>query len=179
MTEELKHSHNPELEFEGQDLKPSSVYAFLIALAVSGIVIYFVIWGVYHFMDYYERTHQGPLNPMVERQENTRDIRPEEINKFAQPRLETNERVEINQFRLEEEQKLNSYGWVDQPGGAVRIPIGQAMQIVAKNGLPTTPKTGEVPTSTVSVINDAAQRSDTSGMTPPKPPAPQGGKVQQ
>ncbi len=175
---DLKHSHNPELEFEHQDLKPSSVYAFLIALAVSGFVIYFVIWGVFHFMDYYQRTHQGPLNPMVQQQADTRSVTPEQVNKFAQPRLETNERMEINDFRLQEEQRLDTYGWVDQPGGAVHIPIDQAMRIVAKNGLNTTPKTGEAPTSTVSVINDAAQRSDTSGMTPQKPLSPQGGKVQ-
>jgi hypothetical protein len=33
---------------------------------------------------------------------------------------------------------LNSYGWVDQPKGIVRIPVAQAIDILAKRGLPRT-----------------------------------------
>jgi hypothetical protein len=65
---------------------------------------------------------------------------------------------------LKEEQQLHSYGWVDQGAGSVHIPIDQAMQLIAERGLGTTPKTGTVPTSTVSVINDAADKSDHSEM---------------
>ena len=93
----------------------------------------------------------------------TRIVSPDEIKKFPQPRLERNERVEINDFRLREEQTLNSYGWVDEKAGVVRIPIERAMQLVAQRGLPTTPKAGTIPPSAVNVANQAAQRSDTSG----------------
>jgi hypothetical protein len=178
MTEHSKHSHNSDPGFERQDLKPWNVYVFLIGLAAAGIAVYFAIWGVYDFMGYYNRTHQPPASPMIQAPADTRAVTSAEVKQFAQPRLETNERVEIDQFRLQEEQRLNSYGWVDQPGGAVHIPIEQAMQIVARNGLNSAPKTGEVPTSTVSVINDAAQKSDTSGMNQQKAQTPQGGKAQ-
>jgi hypothetical protein len=77
--------------------------------------------------------------------------------------LETNERVEINDFRLKEEQTLNSYGWVDQQAGVVRIPIEHAMQLLAQRGLPNAPKSGTVPRSAVNVANQAAERLDTSG----------------
>jgi hypothetical protein len=78
------------------------------------------------------------------------------------PRLETNERLEIKDFRTQEEQTLNSYGWVDQPNGVVRIPIERAMQLLAQRGLPTRPQIGAVPTSPVNVAKAAAERSDTS-----------------
>jgi hypothetical protein len=76
--------------------------------------------------------------------------------------LETNERVEIKDFRLKEEQTLNSYGWVDEKAGVVRIPIDRAMQLLAQRGLPTTPKAGTVPPSAVSVAAQTAARSDSS-----------------
>jgi mono/diheme cytochrome c family protein len=56
--------------------------------------------------------------------------------------------------REKAEAQLNSYGWVDEPSGVVRIPINQAMALVAEQGLPvgseaveeTTPE--ESPTTT-------------------------------
>jgi hypothetical protein len=165
MDKETKHGeHNPELEFEHQDLSPSGVYAFLTGLAVAGILIYFVLWGLYHYLDSYQRSHQPPQNPLVQPEADTRHVLPQQIQKFPQPRLEKNERVEINDFRLKEEQTLNSYGWVDQKAGVVRIPIGRAMQLIAQQGLPTTPRVGTVPPSEVNVVNQAAQRADVSNL---------------
>jgi hypothetical protein len=163
MSEETKYGHGQE-GFERQDMTAQSVFAFLISLAVGGVLVYFVIWGFYHFMDARQRLHQPAQGPLVKQVEtDTRIVSPDEITKFPQPRLERNERVEINDFRLQEEQTLNSYGWVDEKAGAVHIPIARAMQLVARRGLPTTPKTGEVPPSAVNVASQAAQRSDTSG----------------
>ena len=148
MNEEIKHrERNPELEFEHQDMSPSGVYAFLTGLAVAGIVIYFVLWGLYHYMDAYQRTHQPPQNPLVQTEADTRHVQPEAMQKFPQPRLEKNERTEINDFLLKEEQTLDSYGWVDEKAGVVRIPIDRAMQLIAQRGLPTTPRVGTVPPS--------------------------------
>lgn len=165
MDEEIKHGErNPELEFEHQDLSPSAVYAFLAGLAVAGILIYFVLWGLYRYLDYYESSHQPPQNPLVETEADTRHVSPQEIQKFPQPRLEKNERVEIDDFLLKEEQTLDSYGWVDQKAGVVRIPIGRAMQLIAQRGLATTPRVGTVPPSEVNVVNQAARRADVSNL---------------
>jgi len=81
---------------------------------------------------------------------------------FPEPRLERNERLEIESFRLQEEQTLHSYGWVDQQAQVVRIPIDRAMQLIAERGLPTRPQAGTVPPSPVTLARQAAQRSDTS-----------------
>jgi hypothetical protein len=158
------HERNPELEFEHQDMSPSGVYAFLGGLAVAAIVIYFVLGGLYRYLDFYERTHQPPQNPLVNTRADTRHISPQEVQEFPQPRLEKNERTEIDDFLLKEEQILNSYGWVDQKSGAVRIPIQRAMQLIAQRGLPTTPRVGTVPPSEVNVVNQAAQRADVSNL---------------
>jgi hypothetical protein len=90
-------------------------------------------------------------------------VEPGDIAKFPQPRLETNETIEIDKFRLQEEQTLNSYGWVDQEAGVVRIPIDHAMELLAQRGLPTRPPAGVAPPSVVSTAKATAHKSDTSG----------------
>jgi hypothetical protein len=162
MNEDLKHMHAEE-GYERQDLSAQSVFAFLISLVVGGVIVYFIVWGLYHFMDARQRARQPQLSPLVKQVEtDTRIVSPDEIKKFAAPRLERNERIEIKDFRLKEEQTLNSYGWVDEKAGVVRIPIGRAMELIAQRGLSTTPKAGTIPPSEVNVATQAAERSDTS-----------------
>lgn len=160
-----KHSHG-SAEVEREDLNPNAIYGFLIGLAVATLLVYFGLKGLYFAMDRYAQAHQPPQNPLVQHVEtNTRLVTRDDINRFPEPRLETNERTEINDFRLGEEQRLNSYGWIDQQAGVVHIPIERAMELIAQRGLPTTPKAGEVPPSEVNTVNQAAARSDTSQST--------------
>jgi hypothetical protein len=162
MTEQIKHGHAEE-GYERQDLTARAVYAFLISLIVGGVIVYFIVLGLYHFMDARQRRLQPQQSPLVQQVEtDTRIVSPDEIKKFPEPRLERNERIEINDFRLKEEQTLNSYGWVDEKAGVVRIPIERAIELIAQRGLPTTPKAGQIPASTVNLGTQAAERSDTS-----------------
>jgi hypothetical protein len=162
MSDETRHGHAEE-GFERQDLTAQGVFAFLISLAVGGVLVYLVVWGLYIFMDARQRSRQPQQSPLVKQVgTETRIVSPDEIAKFPQPRLERNERIEINDFRLKEEQTLNTYGWVDEKVGAVRIPIDRAMQLLAQRGLPTSPKAGAAPPSAVNVANQAAQPSDSS-----------------
>jgi hypothetical protein len=163
--EELQHHEmNPELEFEHQDWNPKRVYTFLATLAIAGILVHFALWGFYRYLDYYNAAHQPPPNPLVESPTETREVSPQAAQKFPEPRLEKNERLEINDFRLKEEQTLNTYGWVDQKAGIVHIPIERAMQLIAERGLPTTPRVGTIPPSEVNVVNQAAERADVSNL---------------
>ncbi|MDQ6669441.1 MAG: hypothetical protein M3069_01530, partial [Chloroflexota bacterium] len=52
------------------------------------------------------------------------------------PRLERAEGEQLAAYRAAAEQSLNSYGWVDRQAGTVRMPISQAMDRVAQQGLP-------------------------------------------
>lgn len=142
------------MEFERQDLSPKAVYAFLVGLAVAGVLVSLFLWGMYEVLDAREKRHQPVQNPLVQQTKaDTRQVLPTEVEKFPQPRLEQNERLEINDFRRKEEQTLNSYGWVDEKAGVVRIPIDRAMQLIAQRGLPTTPKAGTAP-AVAGKVND-------------------------
>ncbi len=175
MTERMHNGHNEEVRFERRDLSPKVILGSLLALAVFVAIVYFIVLGTYKFGNWYERTHQAAQHPMAEPAEaDTRDMNPAVVSaridqNFSQPRLETNERIEINDFRLEEEKKLNSYGQSDQPGGALRIPIDRAMDLIAQRGLNTTPKTGTVPESVTNTIYAAAAQADQGGQNPLPP----------
>jgi hypothetical protein len=61
------------------------------------------------------------------------------------PALEAQSGQTLDPYRTIEQQKLNSYGWVDRSGGVVRIPIDRAMQLTAQQGLPSRPAGAATP----------------------------------
>ncbi|HEY7616451.1 MAG TPA: hypothetical protein VH744_06580 [Terriglobales bacterium] len=153
-------THKHEVDFEREDLNPNSVYGFLIGLGLVCILVYFILKGMYSFLDAREKARQAPQSPLVKVETETRKVPPEFVEEFPQPRLERNERLEIRDFRLKEEQTLNSYGWVDEKAGVARIPIDRAMQLLAEQGLPTRPGVGVAPPSAVTMGREAAASSD-------------------
>jgi len=155
--------HNEEAEFEREDLGAKPVILFLVGLTVGCLLVALLLRGMYSYLDARENRHQPALNPLVQQtRSDLRSVTPGDITKFPEPRLETDEPREIRAFRVQEEQRLHSYGWVDQPAGVVRIPIDRAMDLLAQRGLPTRPQAGTVPPSEINMVKQAARRSDTS-----------------
>ncbi|MBZ5670102.1 MAG: hypothetical protein LAO04_10270 [Acidobacteriia bacterium] len=133
--------------FEREDLNAKAVFAFLIGLAVICVLSYFILIGVYHYLDVYQRANQPPQNPLVaakpETGKPTRAETKAEIKKdFPEPLLEEDEGGQLDSDRVKEEQRLNSYGWVDEKTGVVRIPIERAMELMVQRGLPVLPQSG-------------------------------------
>ena len=52
-----------------------------------------------------------------------------------EPRLQTNPPAELRRFEAEAAQQLASYGWVDRQHGIARIPVAEAMQRLAEQGI--------------------------------------------
>ena len=153
MTDQHKNEHNGG--FEQQDLGSKPIYGFLISLVVIGVAVYYTVWGVYWILDKYSLKYQPPVSPMAKVVTDTRSVDTASVQAtFPEPRLEVNERTELNDYRLKEEQTLNSYGWVDQSDGVARIPIAKAMELIAQRGLPVKPSAGA--SSAASASNSSA-----------------------
>jgi hypothetical protein len=56
------------------------------------------------------------------------------------PRLQTSDEADLRRFRAEEDRKLNGYYWIDKQTGVAHIPIGEAMQKLARSGIDGFPK---------------------------------------
>src|ERR1700730_7441872 len=112
--------HTREVEFEREDLAPRPIFIFLFALALGCVLFFFILKGMYSYLDAYENRHQPLQGPLAQPpRSDTRTVAPGDISRFPQPRLESDERLEINDFRLQEENTLHSYGWGDRPARVV------------------------------------------------------------
>jgi hypothetical protein len=158
MSEELQH---PEVEYEHSDLSALGILGFLAGLAIVGLVMHVILLGMFNYLDNYSKRHELATNPLAP--VTTLDLRnpgPPVANEFPLPRLETKELGELNDQRLQEENILNSYGWVDQKAGVARIPIQRAMQLLAQRGLPVAPE--NMPQKTQAPVKK------NSGLAPPR-----------
>jgi hypothetical protein len=142
-------------DYERKDIGVSAVVYFLIGLAAALIIAVFIVDGVYHFLEKRFEAEQPSVSPLVTNaQQDTRRIPPQygaDYEKylkqgFPAPQLETNERTELNEIRLREENVLSTYDYVDKNAGTVRIPIDRAMDILATRGLPVRSQSGDAPT---------------------------------
>jgi hypothetical protein len=125
--------------YERSDIGVAGILYFLAGLAVAGVLAYFVVDGLYHYLDKRAEAEQAPVNPMVTNAPaDTRRI-PKDYpqGSFPDPKLEEDEREQLNGIRLKEEQMLSTYDYVDKNAGTVRIPIERAMDLIAERGLPT------------------------------------------
>jgi hypothetical protein len=147
MSEELNHGQsNPETSFEREDLSTRGVFVFMIGLAIIGLVIYFIIVGMYSFLDKYEHARMTTASPLVtSRGPAARVVTKDYMEKFkenAAPMLESDERGQFKDFLLKQEDQLNSYGWINEQAGVAHIPIERAMDLIVERGLPVGPAGG-------------------------------------
>lgn len=52
------------------------------------------------------------------------------------PRLQVDARKDLNAYLKDQQEMLDTYGWVDQKAGVVRIPVDRAMDLLLEKGLP-------------------------------------------
>jgi hypothetical protein len=160
MTDRIQHANsNGHGDYERRDIRVADVVYFLVALAFSVLVVYFVATGVYHALEKRSQAQQPPVSPLVKNvPEDTRHLPPEYNGNYEEylkknfpaPQLETDERTQLNTIITMQEDVLNSYGYVDQKAGTVRIPIERAMDLIAQRGLPVrgqTPSAGSTATA--------------------------------
>ena len=57
-----------------------------------------------------------------------------------QPRLQTDPSEDLAKFLVDEDKRLNTYYWIDKKKGIVHIPIEQAMQELAEEGIDGFPR---------------------------------------
>lgn len=136
---------NGHADYERKDIPVSGVLAFLIGLGAILVFAYFLVNGLYKALDKHFEAEQAAVNPLVNNApQDTRRIPPqygENYQKylregFPAPQLETDERTELNDVRLREENILSTYDYTDKNAGTIRIPIDHAMDLLAQRGLP-------------------------------------------
>jgi hypothetical protein len=134
MTEPTRNQEpleNSQVKFEPSDamIGRAALWggAVLILIFIFMLLVFFLVGGLTSYRAAVEPT---PL-PLI-------DIRPTP----PAPRLQPNPidqltaEEELLKFKAEQEYILNSYGWVNESAGIVRIPIDRAMQLLAEDASP-------------------------------------------
>jgi hypothetical protein len=145
MTDEIKHAHpTGQGDYERRDISVRGVLYFLAGLVLFGAFAYLVAAGIYLYLDKRSASEQAPVNPLITNAPaDTRHIANDyPQGSFPNPKLEEDERGQLNDIRLKEEQTLSTYDYIDKNAGTVRIPIDRAMDLIAQRGLPVRAQSG-------------------------------------
>ena len=137
----LSEMEQPVIRHEPGDVNVWAVGRFGIALVFLCILSLGFLFGLFKYL---ESSAGGSLP----------DLNVDARRLPPQPQLQKTPIQDLKAMRAAEDQLLTSYGWVDQSKGIVRVPINQAIDMLAKRGLPARAQ-GEVPTSNVSVPTEA------------------------
>jgi hypothetical protein len=125
--------HNPSVAHERSEEDVKAISGFGIGLAIGIVVVVFAMWAMFEWF-YAREDRASPVpTPVVLSQEKPQ-LPPE-------PRLQAVPRLDLKALHQGEEDVLKSYAWVDPDHGIVRIPIEEAIKIVAAKGLPSKPAT--------------------------------------
>jgi hypothetical protein len=146
-------SHGPDevdasAGYEQADVQVTGIVVFLVALGILVAVTGVLCYGIGKIINAHMDKEDGPNSKWTK----TADIRqlgnlpnnPEMQNKVAQlaqqfptPRLQLDDgNQEIADLHAKEDLLLSNYSWADKSQGRVRIPIEQAMALIAQRGLP-------------------------------------------
>jgi len=138
----MEHRPAGETTPKGHETVDANVHSLVwwglgvFVLLAAGMIISVIVF-------HYFVTHQS-LGPPASPFENVRALPP-------RPVLQVTPARDLHQYLDRQKAVLNSYGWVDQKAGVVRIPIDRAMDLLLQKGLPVRAeahgKEGEKPTS--------------------------------
>jgi len=118
----------PERQHAGQHETTDANIGRLVKFGIGLFVLIVVAMMAMRWMfDYLKATQQlgPPASPFAESQAAP-----------PAPRLQVRPVQDLKQLQQAENERLNSYGWVDQKAGIARIPIDRAMDLLAEKGLP-------------------------------------------
>ena len=128
---DTKHPHEPpaasaDLHHEVSDVSARPIAWFGVSLAVLVLVSLVLMKGLFVFF---------------ERQAELQDTKPTGVmlnrpSEPPQPRLQTNPVLAMKAILANENALLESYGWLNEKMGSVRIPVRRAMELLAERGLP-------------------------------------------
>jgi hypothetical protein len=116
----IAHGHEPSTT------SLRAVWWSAFALAILSVGTFFLIWGL---MVLLADVPRPPTEEAMFRADSQR-------LPAGAPALNVNLSAELKRTRAEQRAFLDSLQWIDQPAGIARIPIAEAMAIVAKDGLP-------------------------------------------
>jgi hypothetical protein len=127
---------------EGDGVSYRGIVWFIVVLVITGLVCQVMVWGLFRFTETYRLNRpeivRAPLAPpAAEPTLEGGQVRRRPEAPATEPALLVDEPLILQQFRADEQERLHSYGWVDQEAQTVRLPIDRAKDLLLERGLST------------------------------------------
>jgi hypothetical protein len=122
---------NEEVRFEREDVNSRSTLWFGIWILVVMVVVAVLVKPFYDMLAEHETRTQPPAAYALPTEPPAPDA--------TTPRLQVEPVADLATLRAHEDRILDSYAWVDKEKGVARIPVEDAMRLVAEQGLPVFP----------------------------------------
>ena len=129
--EDKSRRETPEATYDRSDLSARGIVYFLIALAITVLVIHLISWGVVRIFAG-SRATPAPRNAAVVSPTAPAGRIDNPALLFPAPQLQPDPVADLDKFRAATEKQLET-------AGAGHVPIEQAMEALAKSGLPVRP----------------------------------------
>jgi hypothetical protein len=126
---------NRDVTFERKDVNERSAFWFGVWILVIMVAVALLVKPLYNLLAREEAGSQPPSAYLPGAEPRT--LEP------PGPRLQVRPGDDLAAFRSQEDRILAGYAWVDKEKGIVRIPVEEAMRLVAERGLPVFPKAPE------------------------------------
>ncbi len=141
----------PTPGYETSDIKVTGIVVFMASLFVFVLIFFVFCFGMGKVINNALIKHDGPANKWNQltyspatpgkNLESNAVLEQKQLHamtaRFPTPQLQMDDgNQDVADMHAREDLLLDHYTWVNQQQGAVRIPIGQAMQIIAQRGLP-------------------------------------------
>ena len=106
----------------GSDIQFWTILKLGFILLIVAVIVHVLMWWMFDVLNAYETRIDPKPSPMA----------PAQPVKPPEPRLQITPVQDLATMRATEDEILNSYGWVDQNAGVLRIPISEAMILFVK-----------------------------------------------
>lgn len=126
---------NPSVRYEPQDFNAGTIVKYLAALLITIFASMLVAWGVYRALIARAAQQVPYVSPL---RQGAGRILPPEPRLQGGPGHPLPPQEEFRRMRAEVQARLESYGWVDEKAGIARVPIEEAMRLLAEWGPPGT-----------------------------------------
>ena len=127
-------ANDPDALHEPNTVNIPGVVKFLVWLSGVIVLAALLMWGLLHYFDARKAKEAPPPAPLA-----TGVRLPPEPRLQGAPGSASSPTQDIRRFREQEDQMLDSYGWIDRQNGVIRIPIEQAKKLIEQGGLSVTP----------------------------------------
>lgn len=137
--------------YETSDVKVTGIAVFVASLVVFLVIFFVFCFGMGKVINNHLVTVDGPPNKWNNFQytpegrgknlESNAVLEQKQLRamtaRFPTPQLQMDDgNQDVADMHAREDLLLDHYTWIDRQQGAVRIPIGQAIEIIAQRGLP-------------------------------------------